>query len=201
MVFTQKHIDDMIVNWEEIMRPQSFGHYSSLGPESLVALQLSVSDANKPLLLANPGFIPHCIDSLLVDPEHPRVGAAEDKKIFVQEMYAECLAQLALWPDGREALLRDGSVVDALQAVRDQGLSDQSKEIVANALLSLSDEPPPVPAAEEGEHIMMSYQWDVQPAIKRLVANLQLRGYSVWFDIEQVRMLLKFEANLINVPA
>ena len=86
MVFTQKHIDDMIVNWEEIMRPQSFGHYSSLGPESLVALQLSVSDANKPLLLANPGFIPHCIDSLLLDPEHPRMGAAEDKKIFVQEM-------------------------------------------------------------------------------------------------------------------
>ena len=102
---------------------------------------------------------------------------------------AECLAQLALWPDGREALLRDGSVVDALQAVRDQGLSDQSKEIAANALLSLSDEPPPVPSAEEGEHIMMSYQWDVQPAIKRLVANLQLRGYSVWLDIEQVRTL------------
>ena len=99
------------------------------------------------------------------------------------------LCVVALWPDGREALLRDGSVVDALQAVRDQGLSDQSKEIAANALLSLSDEPPPVPSAEEGEHIMMSYQWDVQPAIKRLVANLQLRGYSVWLDIEQVRTL------------
>ena len=34
---------------------------------------------------------------------------------------------------------------------------------------------------------MVSYQWDVQPTIQRLVASLQARGYVVWFDLERMK--------------
>ena len=33
------------------------------------------------------------------------------------------------------------------------------------------------------DHIMMSYQWDVQEIVKRIVAELQRRKYLVWFDL------------------
>jgi len=36
-------------------------------------LNLSVSDRNKEMLLACSGFIPLLVDSLLLDPEHPRM--------------------------------------------------------------------------------------------------------------------------------
>ena len=33
----------------------------------------------------------------------------------------------------------------------------------------------------------MSYQWDVQEVVKRVVAELQLRGYLVWLDVERMK--------------
>ena len=33
----------------------------------------------------------------------------------------------------------------------------------------------------------MSYQWDVQKVVKRVVAELQLRGYLVWLDVERMK--------------
>ena len=33
-------------------------------------------------------------------------------------------------------------------------------------------------------HVMMSYNWDHQDVIVRVVASLQRRGYLVWVDVE-----------------
>ena len=32
--------------------------------------------------------------------------------------------------------------------------------------------------------IMMSYQWAAQEVVKKIVADLQLRGYNIWWDLE-----------------
>ena len=37
------------------------------------------------------------------------------------------------------------------------------------------------------EHIMLSYNWDHQPTIKRINASLQSRGYTVWIDVEKMQ--------------
>lgn len=36
------------------------------------------------------------------------------------------------------------------------------------------------------KHIMISYNWDNQPIVKRLATSLQDAGYNVWIDLEQM---------------
>jgi len=52
-----------------------------------------------------------------------------------------------------------------------------------------TDDPPTggqSPPAKSVKRIMISYQWDHQPVIKRLAASLQAAGYNVWLDLEQM---------------
>ena len=37
------------------------------------------------------------------------------------------------------------------------------------------------------EHVMLSYNWDHQPTIKRVNSVLQARGYAVWIDVEKMQ--------------
>ena len=43
-------------------------------------------------------------------------------------------------------------------------------------------------AVAEGKHkhVMVSYQWDVQEAVVRIVGSLKQRGFAVWFDLDQM---------------
>ena len=34
------------------------------------------------------------------------------------------------------------------------------------------------------KHLMVSYQWDHQNAVVRIVASLKMRSFTVWFDLE-----------------
>ena len=36
------------------------------------------------------------------------------------------------------------------------------------------------------KHVMVSYQWDVQEAVVRIVGSLKQRGFAVWFDLDQM---------------
>ena len=35
-------------------------------------------------------------------------------------------------------------------------------------------------------HVMISYQWDVQERMKKLKHELELVGFNVWMDVEQM---------------
>jgi len=66
-----------------------------------------------------------------------------------------CLAQLAVVPEGREALRRDPSVHGALQSVAEAGLSEFARNHAQSALLALSDNQ--LHATTEGQkHVMLS---------------------------------------------
>ena len=54
----------------------------------------------------------------------------------------------------REALLRDGSVVPALEAVVKDGLSEEARELAAAALEALSEKE--LVATEGQKHVMLS---------------------------------------------
>jgi len=45
---------------------------------------------------------------------------------------------------------------------------------------------PPPPTQKSVKRIMISYQWDNQPLIKRLAESLKSAGYNVWLDLEQM---------------
>ena len=94
------------------------------------------------------------VDALLLDPEHPHADMKPELKTWCQQHHAECLAQLALFPPGREALLQNPSVSEALQAVAESGLSPESREFAQGALLALSDTE--LISKEGQKHVMLS---------------------------------------------
>ena len=79
----------------------------------------------------------------------------EDLKAWCQQHHCEALAQLAVHEGSRETLLRDGSVVPALESVAASGLTQAARELAAAALSALSDKEL-VMAAEGQKHIMLS---------------------------------------------
>ena len=117
-------------------------------------LSLCISDTAKQMLLNNAGFIPHLIDGLMLDPEHPRKDTDETIKTAVQRDFAECLQQIALFPAGCEALKANEAVLQALLTLKDKAWSEEAKICAAGALMALI--PPEHIGAIEALHIMMS---------------------------------------------
>eukprot|EP01052_Picozoa_sp_SAG31_P001966 SAG31_NODE_66_length_28567_cov_30.222698_7_plen_413_part_00 len=187
--FQQQHIDDMTQAWSKTVR--AFGYYQTLKPsaDTISALELSISDMNKTLLLRNKLFIPYLVDALLLDPKHPRAGMEEEHRIWCQDHHIECLAQLAVYEPAREVLRQDPTVLPALQAVSESGLSVKARELAGAALLALSDRK--LKIVIEGQkhykHIMLSYNWPDQPTVIRINESLQRRKYITWLDAEQMK--------------
>ena len=157
--FTQANVDVMTTNHSDMVRAAGMFAAIHMKPtaDTIFALELCVSDANKPLLLANTEFVPYLIDALLLDPKHPRAGMEEEDKIWCQEHHVECLAQLAVYEPAREALRQDPTVLPALRAVVEAGLSAAARELAGAALLALSDKKLEM-AIEGQKHVMLSYQ-------------------------------------------
>eukprot|EP01043_Picozoa_sp_COSAG02_P093424 COSAG02_NODE_29942_length_560_cov_0.744035_1_plen_92_part_10 len=63
-------------------------NYKTTG-SAIQALELCISDKNKPLLIANEKFIPYLVDALQVDPAHPRAGDKEEQRCWCQTHHAE----------------------------------------------------------------------------------------------------------------
>ena len=66
--FTQQQVDSAILRWSDILRAVdgTVGATAKPTPELVQAVELCVSDQNKPLLLANEGFVPYLVDALLL---------------------------------------------------------------------------------------------------------------------------------------
>ena len=114
----------------------------------------------------------------------------QELKAWCQEHHAECLAQLAVFEPAREALRQDRSVIPALEAVAEAGLSAEARKFADAALLALSDKKPDIDTVlDDGEqlHLMLSYQWDKQATVKRLNDSLISRGYVTWFDLTNMK--------------
>ena len=165
----------------------NFGGGTKPSADNTFALQLCISDENKPLLLANEDFVPYLVDALLLDPEHPRAGLKEAEKIWCQEHHADCLAQLAVFEPAREALRQDPLVIPALEAVAESGLSAEARKFAEDALLALSDKKLEMAAAGEQLHVMLSYQRDAQSTVMRINESLLNRGFVTWFDLTNMK--------------
>jgi hypothetical protein len=100
----------------------------------------------------------------------------------------EAIAQLAMYPRGRKALLQDPTVTEALQQVAAEGWEQEARKHAQAALAALADRQPDVCVRIAQTHVMMSYQWDVQEVVKRIVNELQVRGYRTWFGAHTVRL-------------
>jgi hypothetical protein len=128
-----------MTNWHDVMMGVGYmGRLAKPTADRILVLELVISDANKMLLLANPTFIPYLISGLFLDPDHPRSDLKDEIKLWNQQTHAECLAQLALFPPGRDALLENAAVSEALLAVTERGMSEEACDYAKAALKSMS---------------------------------------------------------------
>ena len=79
-------------------------------------------------------------------------------KSWCQQHHAECLAQLAVFAPARETLRADPSVIPALEAVAEGGLTAEARKFAEAALLALSEKELHVDA-EGQNHVMLSCAW------------------------------------------
>jgi hypothetical protein len=144
-----------LARWSGIVRAD--GYLRNIRPtaDAIMALELCISDANKLLLLAHRDFLPYVVDALLLEADHPRADMKPELKSWCQQHHAECLAQLAVFAPARETLRGDPSVIPALEAVAEGGLSGEARQFAEAALLALSDKELHVDA-EGQEHVMLS---------------------------------------------
>ena len=144
-----------LAKWSQLVRAD--GYYRNQKPtaDSIMALELCISDANKPLLLAHRDFLPYLVDALLLDPDHPRADMKPELKSWCQQHHAECLAQLAVFAPARETLRADPSVMPALEAVAEGGLTAEARQFAEAALLALSEKELHIDA-EGQKHVMLS---------------------------------------------
>ena len=64
--FTQQQVDVLIEKWSQSVRAVGWNKTSKPTASSIMVVELCISDVNKPLLLANPAFIPYVVDALLL---------------------------------------------------------------------------------------------------------------------------------------
>ena len=148
LIFQKQDIDQILQLKDH--RGDAAGLWPMKVDHGKTILNLCVSDLNKDLLLKCSGFIPLLVDSLLLDPEHPRMENTtmsgvtdwERVKAPVQRDFTEAIAQLAMFPPGREALLQDSAVAEALQQVAVVGWTTESQAFAQSALLALSGRQP-----------------------------------------------------------
>ena len=140
------------------------------------------------MLVRCDALIPALLHALFLDPESPRKDMDEVSRAGIQCDGAECFLQLALFEPGKELLEQHPEALDALRSLAESALTQDARLSASSALAAVEGPlPGPGPTPGDERHVMVSYQWDVQPTIQRLVASLQARGYVVWFDLERMK--------------
>eukprot|EP01052_Picozoa_sp_SAG31_P033152 SAG31_NODE_3711_length_3960_cov_5.475265_5_plen_482_part_01 len=193
--FSQDQIDSLLTWWSSVMRGDGWNKPKKPTEDTVHVLDLCISDTNKQKLLRNPNFLPYMVESLMLDPKHPRANLSKDTKDWIRATHTECFAQLAVFEPGRQALIQNPAVASALeQVLGSPESSETTKAFARSALLAMSDQKPPLQSPMTGQstqrltaHIMVSYCWNEQDIVTRIARNLQRRGYKVWLDIDQMK--------------
>jgi uncharacterized membrane protein YgcG len=143
--FEQENVDGMLTYLRMIFTGE-LAEATPLLPRHFlkVLVHMSVSDANKVLLLHTPpGQLTAILqEALLLEPQHPRQDQAPETKAAIQHDAVECFLQLALFEPGREMLAQEHGAMDALRALADgndgNALSTEAQEMAAGALLAMA---------------------------------------------------------------
>ena len=161
---------------------------------------MAVADSNKPLLVAegDTRALDTCATVLAWGTPGGPVdgGGGRWPPLMVrrgQEHCCEALFQLSLSAVGKLAMrAHDGCV----RALRHHARATEDVEVggrCRGALAAMEERrgtrtgaAVAAAAAAGAGHLMLSYQWDVQPAVLRIAASMRTRGFRVWVDTEMM---------------
>ena len=163
----------------------SFGMPAYALPYVQGLAELSVSDANKVHLQKTPELIDHLVLGLQTHESDP--GGCERLRTLTCSILAQLVASELTLP-----LLLGHPIIECLEKVPTQPESSKAARNDAMAVLfsvrlhekSVAAPAPgavsAAPTAGSAQHVMLSYEWSVQPTIKRIRDSLAKRGYRVW---------------------
>ena len=187
--YTQSMTDVAVANSMAIMSGAMAPIVPTLAPFFLRPIvHLCVSDENKEFLVRSPELIKLLTESLLLDDAHVRANQDPQTKAAIQQDAAECFLWLAQTETGRELLAAAPAVLDALHAMESDASTEEAKESAHGALMAVEGRTrEPEPAQDDATGwVMVSYSWEVQATIERIVRGLQVRSYDVWFDLDRM---------------
>jgi hypothetical protein len=163
-------------------------------PSARRVATMVISDVNKNLMLQHGKLLDTLVTALLLDGDNPRRG--QDGADALQEACAGVLHELALYGPAAAALRSHGRVMDALRLLCEAG-AEESQKRARGALFELDEEArarmytarstDAGGGSQKPKHVMISYNWDHQAVILRVVKALQLCGYRMWVDVEQMK--------------
>eukprot|EP01050_Picozoa_sp_SAG11_P001588 SAG11_NODE_70_length_18450_cov_14.704975_9_plen_566_part_00 len=151
--------------------------------------ELSVSDANKEHLKSVPG----AVDSLRTCLGISSSGA-DQNAVKLRTFVCSTLVQLST-SELTLPLLLGHPILEDLEQV--PSLPESSKDARNDAMAVLfavrqhekaedgAASPRKSDSSADGQHVMISYEWSVQPVIKRIRDSLIRRGYRVWLDVRR----------------
>lgn len=168
--------------------------------------EVSVSDANKEHLKSTPGVI----DSLRTCLEVASTGS-DPNAVQLRTFSCNALAQLSAC-NLTLPLLLGHPILEDLEQI--PSLPESSKDARNDAIAALfavrqheKAEAAPVAASpttkatsENTGHIMLSYEWSVQPVVVRIRDSLVRRSYRVWLDVSCHVALLNILGSPNSLP-
>ncbi|XP_071498021.1 uncharacterized protein [Diadema antillarum] len=131
------------------------------------------------------------IPSLIKDDEDLIKSVAEMCMKTEEDGEVVKTAKGVLWNVGRRDLLKkqEKGEEEEEESETEEGLSKKSRNMAKKTVSAAA----PVPmmriasvAPSKPQHVMLSYQWDVQEQILKVKDLLKAKGYNVWMDVEQM---------------
>jgi hypothetical protein len=159
-------------------------------------------------MLQHGALLDTLVECLILEDDNHRKG--QRGVDAMQEAATGILLALAVFGPGADALRKHVRSVKSLQRLLSAEVSKVVKQNATRALFQLNEVPRGGPRQikpcqkelkdmadaatavmdqinEPQQHVMISYNWDHQEVILRVVAAVRQRGYVVWVDTEQMR--------------
>ncbi|XP_071962694.1 uncharacterized protein [Antedon mediterranea] len=119
-----------------------------------------------------------------------------NNKSAIQTLAAELTWKLSFMEENRENIKTEKGLIEAITLLKSSahgklktacsGALWETFEGIFEEADDSSDEQQQTTHLKKVPHVMISYQWDVQPRIIQLKQKLQNAGYNVWMDIDQM---------------
>ncbi|GAB1597992.1 uncharacterized protein LOC115210823 [Argonauta hians] len=145
---------------------------------------LSASDVNKVQLVQN-GILTFYVRLLQEDNLYINNALSEEEILLV----INGLWALSFNGKNKALIQKEPGCLEALRQVITHG-TESSRHAARGIFWELQSSNVYVPCTPDNlsvPHIMISYQWDVQPIMLKIKEKLDLAGYKVWMDVEHMR--------------
>lgn len=196
-------LEQLVQTLLECAKGENVSSVSSITSLAYCCKELSINDNNLEAMVAA-GIVDAAVIILTTNDviQGSWIINARWDIIAARESVVDLLLMLALSEKTIDSVFANEACCVAVNHAKgdlEHRLSSQSRRTLNGILIqfekwkastssgSRSNTPPPSPKRPQSAHIMMSYSWAQQPAVKRIREALRDRGYDVWIDLEQMQ--------------